>query len=256
MTNRLTHFIGVLGVLCVAAPVLAQNAPAAAWLDINFVSVHSRQGSQAYTLTIPDPFGENLTASTAYPALPSAKGGEVSGGVNLYHGVGFDVRFNAVNYEYPVGLSVRVPHPLFFNAFASDAGATEALERSERSVDLSAAYVVPTPEAWQVRIFGGPTYFSVRQAMVEDIEIDQVFDIFGGNQVTITGFVDEDVDEKAWGFNVGADVGYFFTRHVGVGGGVRFNQGTVTIDAEPLTGDPIELDAGGTSIGGGVRFRF
>jgi len=49
---------------------------------------------------------------------------------------------------------------------------------------------------------------------------------------------------------------YFFSRHIGVGGVVRFNQGTVEIDEEPLTEQPAEWKAGHTIVGGGLRLRF
>ena len=55
--------------------------------------------------------------------------------------------------------------------------------------------------------------------------------------------------EKKTGFNVGADVGYYFTKNVGVGGIVRFAQTKVTFSLG-------EVDAGGAMVGGGVRLRF
>ena len=59
----------------------------------------------------------------------------------------------------------------------------------------------------------------------------------------------ETEEEQKTGFNVGADVGYFFTKNVGVGGIIRFSQTKVTFSLG-------EVDAGGAMVGGGVRLRF
>ena len=56
-------------------------------------------------------------------------------------------------------------------------------------------------------------------------------------------------EEQKTGFNVGADVGYYFTKNVGVGGIVRFSQTKVTFSLG-------EVDAGGAMVGGGLRLRF
>lgn len=239
-----------------ASPVFAQSAPDNVWINVDFVSVQPAQEIQTYTFSAPL-FGETASLASAYPDLPSVKGGDIGAGFNIRHGIGFGLHFVGVDYEMPVGLAISIPHPAFFNRSATDSDVTASLlERSDRSVDLFATYTLPTPDAFRVRVFGGPTYFKVRQDMVSDIRFSQVFNLLGGNVVDITGFDQREVDGSAWGFNIGVDVGYFFSRHIGVGGGVRFNKGTVDIDEEPLSEEPAELDAGSAVFGGGLRLRF
>jgi hypothetical protein len=62
-------------------------------------------------------------------------------------------------------------------------------------------------------------------------------------------------DESKVGFNVGADVGYFFTRQVGVGGTVQWAGTTIEMPGSGGTGT-FDVKAGGFQAGGGVRFRF
>lgn len=239
-------------------PVFAQSepVPSHAWIDANFISVHSPQGLQAMALATPL-YGEMASAAAAYPALPAARGFGYDGGVQFHPRVGVGVHFNAVNYRSTVGLAVTIPHPLVFNRSGSDADITAAtLERKDRGIDISAMYSLPTPDDLRVRVFGGPTYFSIAQEMVGRINYEQVFNLLGTNVVNITTYNAQEVKGSAWGFNVGADVAYFFSRHVGVGGVIRFSRGTVTIDPEPLSGGSADLDAGATIVGGGVRFRF
>jgi hypothetical protein len=109
---------------------------------------------------------------------------------------------------------------------------------------------------WRVTLFGGPTYFTVSQQMVETIRYDQRYFLSGTNIVDITTYNDKKASGSGFGFHAGADVSYFFTRVVGIGGTLRFNTGTVTIDEEPLTGEKAELKAGHATLGFGLRLRF
>ena len=241
--------------LMVACPVFAQEAPSRAWVDFNFVSVHSQQDAQTYTLTS-QIYDETASAASAYPALPAARGGDLGGGVRVSRNIGVGIHFSMASYESPVGLALNFPHPFFFNRFASDADTTHsALERRDRSLDFSMMYDLPISSDWRIRLFGGPSYFTIKQEMVEGIEFDQDFSLAGVNVVDITSFTQRDVDDSAWGFNVGVDVAYFFSRHVGIGGVLRFNRATVNVE-EPLTTERVQLEAGATGVGAGIRFRF
>jgi hypothetical protein len=228
-----------------------------AWIDVNVVSVTSAQDEQTFTYdsTL---FAEPFRMTASYPKMPRATGALLGGGVGLTKGLGVAVQFVNAKYEYTAGLSITVPHPLFFNRSATDATVTnETLERKENAIDISAVYQVPTPDAWRVRVFGGPTYFKLKQELVEDIEYTQIFGIITPtNVVDITRFTQEEIDESVWGFHVGGDVSYFFSRHVGVGGTARFNRGTVSLEEEPFSLEPGELKVGGAIIGGGLRLRF
>jgi hypothetical protein len=248
--------IAAIVLMSTASTAFAQGAPSRGWLDIDFVSVRPSQDTQTFTHST-QVFDEVASFASAYPDLPSASGGNIGGGFNIHPRIGVGVHFVNVNYETPVGLAVNVPHPLFFNRFAADSDVTNStLERKDRSIDLLAMYTVPMPDAIRIRVFGGPTYFKVSQQMVSDIYFNQAFNLVGGNIVDITRSDQQQVEGSAWGFNVGADVAYFFTRYIGVGGVVRFNQGTVEVDKEPLTEQPAEWKAGHTIIGGGLRLRF
>jgi hypothetical protein len=62
---------------------------------------------------------------------------------------------------------------------------------------------------------------------------------------------------QSWGFNLGADVSYFVTRVVGMGGNLRYTRGaTEIVDADLLSDGPQKAEPGGLQMGGGVRFRF
>ena len=55
-------------------------------------------------------------------------------------------------------------------------------------------------------------------------------------------------------FNVGVDLGLYFSRHVGVGFLTRYSKASLEI----ASGDDenMSVDVGGVQVGAGVRFRF
>ena len=74
------------------------------------------------------------------------------------------------------------------------------------------------------------------------------------DSASFSGAETQTPSESTIGFNAGADVGYFFARHVGVGGVIRFSRGSV--DFTSSDGEALTLDAGGAHVGAGLRLRF
>jgi hypothetical protein len=86
----------------------------------------------------------------------------------------------------------------------------------------------------------------VKQSVVTGITYT---DSYPYDEAAFSGADVDTEDEKKTGFNVGVDIGYYFTRHLGVGGVIRFSQTSVPFSL----GD---VDAGGAMVGGGLRLRF
>ena len=94
------------------------------------------------------------------------------------------------------------------------------------------------------------------ERMVSNIDGTQEYGVFTSmNIITIETYDAETVTGSGWGYHVGGDVAYFFSRHVGLGGVLRFNGGSVTV-REPLSEISVKLKMGGPMFGAGVRFRF
>lgn len=240
----------------IAVPVFAQ-APSRGWVDVNFVGIQSRQDGQVSVLQIPR-FSETATFMALYPKFGSTKSIDFGAGFSFGSSspIGVGVRFNTLKFKYQAGLSAQIPHPNFFNRSATGTDTTiETLERDDYSIDIFAQYTFKTMDAVRIRAFGGPTYFHTAADRVSDIGYIQTSNLLGFNAIDVTSYESEEITGSAWGFNVGVDVAYFFSRYVGVGGVVRFNQGNITID-DPLSGDEAELTGGRTVFGGGLRLRF
>lgn len=177
-----------------------------------------------------------------------------SGGFGFPHGIGIGIQFDGQNYSEPVVLVAIVPSPYFLNQNAQDARPTaNSLDRRERALDISAEYTIPTPDWLRVRVYGGPTYFHVSNQMVSSVSYDQT--ALPVNTVAIRQYTSTVVTGQSVGFHVGADAAYFFSRHVGVGGGARFNRGNVTVP-DPLSAQDAVLRVGHLASSGGLRLRF
>jgi hypothetical protein len=72
----------------------------------------------------------------------------------------------------------------------------------------------------------------------------------------------ETLKDSAWGYHVGADVAYLFTKHIGVGGLIRYSRASADVEnllESARTGSSntsASLDLGGLQVLAGVRIRF
>ncbi len=95
-------------------------------------------------------------------------------------------------------------------------------------------------------VFGGPSFFTVKQSVVTAVQRNEAYPF---DEATFSGATVATEEESTNGFNIGADVAWYFTKNVGVGGIVRFSSATAAFSV----GD---VDAGGALVGGGLRLRF
>jgi len=194
---------------------------------------------------------ENGTFTTDYdvksgPAYNISVGGAVTRAFAIGVGV---TRYSR---STPTALSASVPHPFFFNRPRTVEGEVAGLSREELAVHVQArAMFSPLPNI-QAMIYGGPSFFTVSQGIVNDFEIteDYPYDTAAFSRGLTT-----EVDESKLGFNIGGDVGYFFTRQVGIGGSVQWSRATIDFPASSGNAS-FEVKAGGLQAGGGLRLRF
>ena len=134
-----------------------------------------------------------------------------------------------------------IPHPFFFNRPRSLSGDVSGLSAGESGVHLQLRALLPVSRDIPVSIFGGPSFFQVEQDVVTGVHWTEAFPY---DSVTFTSAMTETRSESGAGFNIGADVGYFMSRHFGVGGRVLYASGTVESPSASGTGS-VETKAGG-----------
>ena len=249
-----------------AEPVEAEPPPAAftgrsgrAWIDVNLGIAASAQQSLDAEVNFSDGAGEFETYRVGYRS-PAGASFDVGGGYMFTPRFGAGIQLTGTAHRETADLSIRIPHPRFFNAHAEDSAPTdEALERAEGAINLSFVVGIPTRNpALSVRVFGGPTRFRLEADAIDDIGYFQEFAFATpANEVTITSWSSSKVALTTWGFHAGGDVGYFFNRYVGIGGFARLTRGTVTFSPDQfLVDEDLDVRVGGFQAGGGLRLRF
>jgi hypothetical protein len=248
-------FVGVFALLvCVPGVASAQRG---GWVDVNLGVASSTSDAQTYTYE-GRMFSEPYALATVYPKPSTGASFDFGGGFMFNPLVGIGVTFTGQAHEDVAGLGATIPHPFFFNASAIGAGTTdEKLTRAESGTHITVMLAPVNSGKFRFRVFGGPTFFRLKQDMASDIRYVQNAPLFSrSNTITVTGFQPVEGEGTGMGFHVGTDASYFFTRVVGVGGMVRFTRGNVTLSPEPLSELEQDADVGGIHFGGGLRLRF
>jgi hypothetical protein len=224
------------------------------WLDLNLgVAVAAEDAYQAgFDTTL---FGERARFDADY-TFPRGASVDLGFGFMVTDVFGVGLSANGTAHKAPATISALIPHPRFFNAAASGSAETAVdIQRAESVVHLQGVVSVPMSDRLRLRLFGGPSYFRVKQDTVDDILYEQTAGIFTtANTVTVTGARINESEATAWGFHLGGDASYFFTRNFGLGAFARISRATVEL--EDLVDLVVERKAGGFQAGGGLRIRF
>ena len=186
---------------------------------------------------------------------------DLGGGVIIRNRWSVGVAFDRSAESAPADINVALQHPSFHPTLMATR-ATEALDRVETGLHISAGYRIPITEAFSLSVFGGPSYLTRRQEVLSDIGVSEPFNtVTRTYSATIDSFETKAVRSSGWGYHVGADGSYFFSRHVGIGAQLRYTR--ATFETENLLQSQVDertandlVDAGGLRFAGGVRFRF
>jgi hypothetical protein len=248
MRARILAF--VFCTMVAATPVRAQTA---GWSENGYLGINGIYQSNGtafddtFRLTLNQEDG-SLTAGhkvSAGPALDIFGGGRVVGLLGLGFGVSLFQR------DDDAAVRANLPHPFFFDQPRGVAGSATGLARRERAFHVDAMLLVPVSDAFQVLLFGGPSYISVDQDMVTEVKFSEAYPY---DEAQYTGVEITKRSGSKLGYNVGADVCVFVSRHVGVGTLVRFSRANIEL---PSTGTEAAIsEAGGLQLGGGLRVRF
>jgi opacity protein-like surface antigen len=205
--------------------------------------------TESITLFTPQ-LDENTSFSTNY-GNPTAWSLDFMGGGPVWHslGLGFAVGYHKRNRT--AAIEAEIPHPYFYDTLRPASFTTEPLQSREAAFHFPAIFMPPAFGPIKVLLFAGPSIFRLSQTQVTNIIVNEAFPY---DTVTISGVTTGEKKGTFWGYHAGADVSVFFTRSVGVGGGIRYSHANISgfeQDAATTTGV-----AGGVSVVAGVRFRF
>ena len=188
-------------------------------------------------------------------ATHGPKGGplfDVGGLIEVWQALSVGASYAQTTGSDPTTLAGTVPHPLFAATDRTIPVQTAELTREERSTHIHLAWRIDLPvEKLDLRVMGGPSYFSLTQGIVTGVEVSEVGPPF--TTVNIDRIASGDLIKNAWGGHAAVDITYMVSPNVGVGGFVRFAQGSTTLT---LGAADVSVTVGGLHTGGGIRLRF
>jgi hypothetical protein len=208
--------------------------------------------SLAYSsVSTPQAYAEASTIRTSYEAGTGfAPGAALQ--VSLYGGLGLLAGYSRVTRDVTGTLDVSRPHPLYLNRPRTASAELSGYGYSEGVLDLDLPYAHSAGRI-DCALFAGVTLFSVKADLLGAPTFGEQYPY---DELTITGAAATAVDESATGFNVGGRLDYRFgsSRRFGAGVQVLYSTASVTLQAPGAT--ETSFDAGGLSVGGGVRVYF
>jgi len=186
---------------------------------------------------------------------------DIGGGVVLRKRITIGAAFDRSSSERPADVTLSLTHPAFHPTLTATK-VSDPLQRNDSALHVQFGYKVPTREPLSLTFFGGPSYFTTRQEALTGINWREPFNSATRSfSATIGQLETGTVHASAWGYNVGVDGGYFFSKHVGVGGMMRYGRATVDLE-NPLESMAKrrtvsdEAQAGGLRTAAGLRVRF
>ena len=255
MRPRRALLLGIA--IAVAVPAAAQTRPAPARTRSSRESfrlvidggaiVNPQSFSQDFTLT------RNAESTPVTVDLKPAAGGFIEAGGRVR--VGRSLWLGAVGFASSGSadgtLTAEVPHPFYFNQRREITGEVPSLSHSETGAHVELAYAIPTRSSPEIQIFGGPSYFSVKQTLVTDFTYT---DSYPYDTARFDSATTTKATGGAWGFNVGSEVTWRLGRSLLVGGLVRYSLANLTLS--PSAGNDVDMHAGGIELGAAVRVAF
>ncbi len=211
-------------------------------------------GAQAATPSLGDRFtfemhAEDASVDAGYRAKAALL---VDGGfaVRLYRAVGVGVSISRFSGSGRADITAQIPNPFEFGKFREVSGPVSSLDHTELAYHVQLRYALTLGRRLRLVLAGGPTAFTVRRQLLEDVRVDETYPF---DEATFRGATARVAKGTGIGFHAGADVILRFGRGIGVGGFARYARGTADLRATSRT---VSVDTGGLQSGAGLRMYF
>jgi hypothetical protein len=232
----------------------APPRPAASPVSDRFF-VNFGGGFQIMSTTFDESHSEPLASETSYWNASYALEDHVAFmggfGVRVWRNLVATVSYSHQQQHTPARVTGQIPHPFFFDRPRSLEGESSSLDHREQALHISATWLAPLGNRFELAVSGGPTLFSITRGFVDDLEYSEEYPY---DTVTFTDVSARDVSERTLGAHAGAELTWLLTPHIGISGIVRYSHGSITLDTP--SANTVSLDAGGLQAGVALRLGF
>jgi hypothetical protein len=241
--------IGLAASLAMAAPAAAQDTSSRVVVSLNGGIQTGGPGLADHFEFAADPI-ETAKVDVQYPAKPGVL---IDGGLGLrfWKNLGVGVAVSHATVDGTAEIDAQIPHPLYLEQPREVTGEQDGITRAETAVHVQLQITVPMASRVTLVLSAGPSRLSVEQDIVTDVLYDHEYPF---DVATFRSAPTRRSKASVTGFNAGADLRWMFSRHIGLGGIVRFIRGSVDLETE--NNRRILVRAGGLQAGGGIRIGF
>jgi opacity protein-like surface antigen len=244
-----------LAVVCVTVCTgVAQASAQSAGESRGYISFNIGGQLQSHsfnTLSTPTIYGETAQISVPYE-VKSGMLIDFSGTARVWRKLGVGLGYSWFSNTDQKVLTAQIPNPLIVNSPRSATASTGDLSHSESALHLLFSWPFAVTNKFDVVGIIGPSFTHVSQDLVDSVtpvEGAPPFSTVSIGSVAVSS-------ESGWAtsINVGFDAIYHVTPKIGAGLLVRYVGGSV--DLSTPSGTAVKVDAGGTQVAVGVRYRF
>jgi hypothetical protein len=239
--------------LCAAAPAEAQRPAPRPFAERGFITVAAGVQASPEDLTeriLFERHAETGSIDAVYPGRAGAMAG-VAAGFRVRGRVGVAVALSRATRSGEARISAEIPHPFFDDRPRSVSGEAGDISRTETAVHGQLYYDLRPRGPWRVRLFAGPSYVSVEQEIITEVEVDEVYPY---DTAEFRDATTARARGSSIGANAGLEVARMFTRRAGLSGTVRYALGSVDLDAPASR--TVSTDGGGLQAALGLRILF
>lgn len=148
-------------------------------------------------------------------------------------------------------VSAEIPHPFFDDRHRTVEGVAPDVSRTETAVHLQVHYDLRPRGPWRIRLFAGPSFFSVEQELVTEVHADEAFPY---DTAEFGSATTARADGSGVGFNGGVDLSRMFTRRLALTALLRYSQASIDLNASGSR--TVSTDGGGLQAAAGLRLLF
>jgi hypothetical protein len=264
MRNAALAFLALAGLVAVPALADAQTAMFKRPWDHNLV-VTVGLGGEAGDSDLAEAFDFTLYNEQARIATAQSYGNgflfNLAGGYRVWRNLVIGGTYTRVSGDSGSALAGTIPNPVITGGAARQvAAADETLSHTENGFHISATWMIPVNDKFDVGVSFGPSFYSVSHQFVGALTPESIVETPPNYEsVSIGSFPALEDSGGAAGVHFGVDGTYSLpwdvpgVTELGVMGFFRY--ATATAELNGVSG-PTDVKAGGSQLGVGVRLLF